>query len=174
MNGPTIDPLVQADFVDRILGLIEEVSPNLKSFASRQREILRRFQVTGLNWRNVRDEDAKEARPKAAQALEAIRRSVPTAQELIAESMASMKTWSQLADFAPVGVIYTKGELWIADVAVPVQEGVSLYCVLPGRRETASFEKVGTYRAGVVDQGDSVLPLQAGRPIFVLIEKQKR
>ena len=25
MNGPTIDPLVQADFVDRILGLIEEV-----------------------------------------------------------------------------------------------------------------------------------------------------
>ncbi len=170
-NGPTIDPLVQADFVDQILGLIEGLSPNLKSFAIQQRELLRKSQVTGLSWRNVRAEDAKAARPKAKQMLETIRRSYSAAQKIMAEKTAAMKTWSALADFAPAGIIYKKGVLWIADVAVPVKEGQPLYCVLPGRRDTASFEKVGVYRAGVVDQGDSVLPLQAGRPIFVLSSK---
>lgn len=171
MNGPSIDPLVQADFVDRILGLIEELSPNLRSFAVRQREQLRKLQVTGLSWRNVLDADAQAARPKAGQMMETIRQSFSEAQKVVAENMASMKTWGQLANYAPAGIIYKKGEQWIADVAVPVQEGQELYCVLPGRRNTASFDKVGVYRAGVVDQGDSVLPLQAGRPIFVLSRK---
>lgn len=170
-NGPTIDPLVQVDFVDQILGLIEEISPNLRSFAGQQRDLLRKSQVAGLSWRNVVDEGAIAARPKANQALAAIRQSLPDAQKVIAENLAAMKTWGQLADFAPAGLIYKKGALWIADVAVPVQEGQPLYCILPGRRDTSSLEKVGVYRKGVVDQGDSVLPLQAGRPIFVLGRK---
>jgi len=179
MNGPTIDPLVQADFVDRILGLIEEVSPNLKSYAGRQRDLLRKFEVTGLPWRNVRDDDAQDKRSDAKQMLETIRRSFSEAQKTIAENIASMKTWSQLADFVPVGIIYKNGQQWKADVTVAVPDGQPLYCVLPGRRDTASFDKVGVYRvgvdrAGVVDQGESVLPLQAGRPIFVLIDKQKK
>ena len=173
-NGPTTDPLVQIDFVDQLLGLIEEISPNLKPFAGQQRELLRKSQVAGLSWRNVIDERAKAARPKADQMLDTIRRSFPDAQKIIADNMASMKTWSQLANFAPAGIIYKDGVLWIADVALPVQDGQPLYCVLPGRRDTASFEKVGVYRAGVVDQGDSVLPLQAGRPIFVLSDKKKK
>lgn len=174
VNGPTIDPLVQADFVDQILSLIEEISPNLRSFAVGQSELLQKAQVTGLSWRNVQDEGAKAARPKAEQAMEAIRRSFPEAQRVIAEQMASMKEWGQLADFAPVGIVYRNGALWVADVAAPVQEGQALYCLLPGRRDTTSLEKVGVYRAGVVDQGDSVLPLQAGRPIFVLNQNLKK
>ena len=173
-GGPAIDPLVQADFVDRILGLIEEVSPHLKPFAQRQRELLRKSQVTELHWRNVRDQNAKAARPKAEAVLKTIRQSYPEAQKVIADKMAAMKTWSQLSNYTPAGIIYKKGVLWIADVAVPVKEGQPLYCVLPGRRDTASFEKVGVYREGVVDQGDSMLPLQAGRPIFVLGDNLKK
>ena len=174
VNGPTIDPLVQADFVDRILGLIEELSPNLKRFAGRQRELMRNLQVTGLSWRNVLDQVAQAARPKAARAIETIRQSFSEAQTVVAENMGSMKTWGQLANFAPAGIIYKNGVQWIADVAVPVQDGQALYCMLPGRRNTASLDKVGVYRSGVVDRGESILPLQAGRPIFVLSGKEKK
>lgn len=174
MNGPTIDPLVQAEFIDQILILIEEISPDLKTFATRQRDLLRRVQVIGLSWRNVMDDDANQSRNKAENAIETIRRNFPDAQNLIAANMASMKTWSQLANYVPVGVIYMKGEQWMADVAVKIEDGQPLYCVIPGRRNAASFEQVGTYSGGVVDQGDSVLPLQAGRPIFVISDKQNR
>jgi len=173
LNGPNIDPLVQADFVDQLLTLIEETSPNLKSFATQQRELLRQGQVVGLSWRNVLDDNAKAGRPKAQRALEAIRQSYPSAQKLIDDHMGSLKTWSQLANYRPVGVIYKKGEQWIADVEMSVKDGQPLYCILPGRRDSASFDKIGTYASGIIDQGNSVLPLQAGRPIFVLNEQQK-
>ena len=174
MNGPTIDPLVQADFANEILILIEKTSPNLNTFASRQRDLLKRAQILGLPWRNVLDDDANKIRPKAEQMLETLRRNYPDAQKLLDENMASMKTWSQVSKYVPIGIIYMRGEQWIADVETPVKDGTPLYCLLPGRNDSASLNKVGTYSSGFVEQGNSVLPLQAGRPIFVIIDQQKQ
>ena len=174
MNGPSIDPLVQADFVNEILILIEKTSPNLKTFASRQRDLLKRAQILGLPWRNVQDDNANKARPRADQILDTIRRNYPDAQKLIDKNMESMKTWTQVANYDPVGIIYMRGEQWIADVQQPVTDGTPLYCLLPGRNDSSSLNKVGTFSSGFVEQGNSVLPLQAGRPIFVIKEQQKQ
>ena len=174
MNGPNIDPLVQADFVNEIMILIEQTSPLLKTFAARQRELLKRAQVIGLPWRNVQDETANKARPKAVQTLDTIRRNYSDAQKLLDDNMESMKTWTQVANYDPVGIIYMRGEQWIADMEEPVEDGTPLYCLLPGRNGSSSLNKVGSFSNGFVDQGNSVLPLQAGRPIFVINDQQKQ
>jgi hypothetical protein len=173
VNGPTIDPLVQADFVDQILALMEQSSTVLEAYAKRQRAILQRFQVVDQSWRNVIDDDANAAREKADQAILAINASLDAAQQQVTANLKAMKTWTQFSGFKPAGIIYRDGQRWVADMTSSVPQGRPLYCILPSPGTNASIEKVGVYRDGGVDQGNSVLPLQAGRPVFILEETPK-
>ena len=174
INGPPIDPLVQCDMVDRILEYVEVVSPNLGDFAENQRRILQEQRVTGLRWKNVEDESADQMRPTAAKLLERVRRNLPAASKLINDNLVKMQQWARVADYAASGLLYRVDGRWIVDPVTPnsIAEGETLYCLIPGRRNVSSFEVIGTAAQGGVERGDAILPLQAGRPVFVIREKE--
>ncbi len=174
INGPTIDPLVQCDMVDRILEYVEVVSPSLGGFAENQRRILQEQRVTGLRWKNVEDEAADQMRNTAAKLLERVRRNLPAASKLISDKLVKMQEWAQVADFVASGLLYRVDGRWIVDPisANAITVGETLHCLIPGRRNVSSFEVIGTAAQGGVDRGDAVLPLQAGRPVFVIRESQ--
>ena len=174
INGPPIDPLVQCDMVDRILEYAEVVSPNLGDFAENQRRILQEQRVTGLRWKNVEDDSADQARPTAAKLLDRVRSNLPAASKLINDNLVKMQKWSRVADYEPSGLLYRVDGRWIVDPVTPnaITEGDTLYCLIPGRRNISSFEIIGKSAKGGVDRGDAILPLQAGRPVFVIREKK--
>ena len=174
INGPTIDPLVQCDMVDRILEYAEVVSPSLGDFAEDQRRILQEQRVTGLRWKNVEDDAADQVRPTAARLLERVRRNLPAASKLINDNLIKMQQWAQVANYVPSGLLYREDDRWVVDPvnAGAITEGETLYCLIPGRRNLSSFEVIGKSAKGGVERGDSILPLQAGRPVFVLREKK--
>ncbi len=174
INGPPIDPLVQCDMVDRILEYAEVVSPNLGDFADDQRRILQEERVTGLRWKNVEDDSADAARPTAAKLLERIRRNLPAASQLITDQRLKMQQWAQVADYVASGLLYRQNGDWVVDPVAgnAINEGENLYCLIPGRRNISSFEIVGKAANGGIDRTDAPLPLQAGRPVFVIREKK--
>ena len=174
INGPPIDPLVQCDMVDRILEYAEAVSPNLGEFAKNQRRILQEERVTGLRWKNVEDDTADQVRPTATRLLERVRRNLPAASKLISDNLVKMQQWARVADYAASGLLYRVEDRWIVDPVTTnaITEGETLYCLIPGRRNVSSFEVIGKSAQGGVDRGDAILPLQAGRPVFVLREKK--
>lgn len=174
INGPPIDPLVQCDMVDRVLEYAEVVSPSLGDFAENQRRILQEERVTGLRWKNVEDDLADQARPTASALLDRVRRNLPAASELINDNLVKMQKWARVADYEPSGLLYRVDGRWIVEpvTANAITEGETLYCLIPGRRNVSSFEVIGKSAQGGVDRGDAILPLQAGRPVFVIREKK--
>ena len=172
INGPTIDPLVQCDMVARVLKFAEEVSPNLTSFAEKQRRLLQQSRVTGQRWRDVTDKTAAAKRPEAVRILAKLRGNLAAATSLIESNRVKMQEWVQLANYRVVGLLYRQGAKWVVDplASVTIQDGQPLYCLIPGRRNDSSLEVVGKFDRGSIDKGNSVLPLQAGRPVFVLQE----
>lgn len=174
INGPPIDPLAQCDMVDRILEYVEAVSPNLGDFAEKQRRILQEERVTGLKWKNVEDDFADEARPTAAKLLQRVRANLPAASKLINDNLLKMQQWARVADYVALGLLYRVDNRWIVDTVTPnaITDGETLYCLIPGRRNVSSFEIIGKSANGGVDRGDAILPLQAGRPVFVIREKK--
>ena len=160
--------------VDRILEYAEAVSPNLGEFAENQRRILQEERVTGLRWKNVEDDTADQVRPTAARLLERVRRNLPAASKLISDNLVKMQQWARVADYAASGLLYRVEDRWIVDPVTTnaITEGETLYCLIPGRRNVSSFEVIGKSAQGGVDRGDAILPLQAGRPVFVLREKK--
>jgi len=142
INGPTIDPLVQCDMVDRILEYAEVVSPNLSEFAEDQRRILQEQRV---RWKNVEDDAADQVRPTAANLLERVRRNLPAASKLINDNLIKMQEWAQVANYVASGLLYRVDDRWVVDPvsAGAITEGETLYCLIPGRRNASSFEVIG-------------------------------
>ena len=156
----------------RVLKFAEEVSPNLTSFAEKQRRLLQQSRVTGQRWRDVTDKTAAAKRPEAVRVLAKLRGNLATAKKLIETNLVKMQEWVQLADYRAAGLLYRQGVKWIVDplASVTIPNGQTLYCLIPGRRNVSSLEVVGKFVNGSIDKGNSVLPLQAGRPVFVLQE----
>jgi len=106
--------------------------------------------------------------------LDRVRRNLPAASELINDNLVKMQKWARVADYEPSGLLYRVDGRWIVEpvTANAITEGETLYCLIPGRRNVSSFEVIGKSAQGGVDRGDAILPLQAGRPVFVIREKK--
>jgi len=164
------DPLVVCKFVEQILRFGEFSCPNLKTFASSNRERLQEKEITQVDWKQSPIKNDNSDRKTAQDYLAQLAAELPMARATIEERDEGYKEFGRLSRYGDIkiaGMLVRSGNQWKVSAIDKIKEGDRLIVLAPINDKSARLEVVGTYNQGRVVQGENSIFLQAGRPVYI-------